>query len=94
MVVLVALLGYAFLTASSIAKFVNVATNLGAILIFGIHGVILWHVGLVLGIANIAGGLLGARLAIRGGSAFVRQIFLVVTAVLILKVGVDTITHW
>lgn len=94
MVVLVALLGFAFLTASTVAKVVNVATNLGAIVIFGLHGVILWHVGLVLGIANIAGGLLGAKLAIRGGSAFVRQIFLVVTAVLILKVGVDTVTHW
>lgn len=94
MVVLVALLGFAFLTASSIAKVVNVATNLGAIVVFGLHGVILWHVGLVLGGANIAGGLLGARMAIRGGSAFVRQIFLVVTAILIIKVGVDTISHW
>lgn len=94
MVVLVAFLGFAFLTASSIAKVVNVATNLGAIVVFGLHGVILWHVGLVLGIANIAGGLLGAKMAIRGGSAFVRQIFLVVTAVLIIKVGVDTISHW
>lgn len=94
MVVLVALLGFAFLTASSVAKVVNVATNLGALVIFGFHGVILWHVGLVLGVANIVGGLLGAKLAIRGGSAFVRQIFLFVTAVLILKVGVDTITHW
>lgn len=94
MVVLVALLGFAFLTASSIAKVVNVATNLGAIVIFGFHGVILWRVGLVLGIANVTGGLLGARLAIRGGSAFVRQIFLVVTAVLILKVGADTFSHW
>ena len=94
MVVLVALLGFAFLTASSVAKVVNVATNFGAIVIFGLHGVILWHVGLVLGLANVVGGLLGARLAIRGGSAFVRKIFLVVTAVLILKVGVDTITHW
>lgn len=94
MVVLVALLGFAFLTASSIAKVVNVATNLGAILVFGFHGVILWQIGLVLGVANVAGGLLGARMAIRGGSAFVRQIFLVVTAVLILKVGIDTITHW
>ena len=94
MVILVAVLGFAFLTASSVAKIVNVATNLGALVIFGVHGVILWHVGLVLGIANIAGGLLGARLAIRGGSAFVRQIFLLVTAVLILKVGVDTFTHW
>ncbi len=94
MVVLVALLGFAFLTASSVAKVVNVATNFGALVIFGFHGVILWHVGLVLGIANVIGGLLGAKLAIRGGSAFVRQIFLVVTAVLILKVGVDTFNHW
>ena len=94
MVVLVAFLGFAFLTASSVAKVVNVATNLGAIVIFGLHGVILWHVGLVLGIANIAGGLMGARLAIRGGSSFVRQIFLAVTAILIFKVGFDTISHW
>lgn len=94
MVVLVALLGFAFLTASSVAKVVNVATNFGALVVFGFHGVILWHVGLVLGIANVVGGLLGAKLAIRGGSAFVRQIFLVVTAALILKVGVDTINHW
>lgn len=94
MVVLVALLGFAFLTAASVAKVVNVATNLGALVIFGVHGVILWHIGLVLGAANIAGGLLGARLAIRGGSVFVRKIFLVVTAVLILKVGIDTFTHW
>ena len=94
MLVLVALLGFAFLTASSVAKIVNVATNFGALVIFGFHGVILWRVGLTLGVANIAGGLLGAKLAIRGGSAFVRQIFLLVTAVLILKVGVDTVSHW
>ena len=94
MVVLVALLGFAFLTASSMAKVVNVATNLGALVIFGIHGVILWKVGLALGLANIAGGILGARMAIRGGSALVRKFFLVVTVILIFKVGIDTITHW
>ncbi len=94
MVVLVVALGFAFLTASSMAKVVNVATNVGAIVIFGIHGVILWKVGLALGLANIAGGILGARMAIRGGSALVRKFFLIVTLLLIVKVGVDTITHW
>lgn len=94
MVVLVVLLGFAFLTASSIAKFVNVSTNVGALMVFGFNGVILWKVGLVLGLANILGGMLGAKIAIRGGSAFVRQIFLLITAVLIFKVGVDTFTHW
>lgn len=94
MVVLVALLGFAFLTASSIAKVVNVSTNIGALTVFGFHGVILWKVGLVLGLANIVGGMLGAKIAIRGGSAFVRQVFLVITAILIFKVGIDTLTHW
>lgn len=94
MLVLVVLLGFAFLSASSIAKVVNVATNGAAIIVFGIHGVILWRVGLILGIANITGGLLGARMAIRGGSSFVRKVFLLVTALLIFKVGVDTLTHW
>jgi uncharacterized membrane protein YfcA len=56
--------------------------------------VILWKVGLALGLANIAGGILGARMAIRGGSALVRKFFLVVTVILIFKVGIDTITHW
>lgn len=90
MLILVASLGYAFISASAIAKVVNVATNLGAILVFGIHGAILWKVGLLLGVANISGAIFGARLAIKGGSALVRKVFLFVTMALIIKVGVDT----
>ena len=42
MLILVASLGYAFITASAIAKVVNVATNVGAIMVFGINGAVLW----------------------------------------------------
>lgn len=94
MLVLVALLGFAFLTASSIAKVVNVSTNLGAIVVFGLHGVILWRLGLVLALANVTGGMLGAHVAIRGGSALVRRVFLLVTVMLIVKVGIDTFSRW
>ena len=90
MVVLVASLGYAFITASAIAKVVNVSTNLGAILIFGIHGAVLWQIGLALGVANVTGAVIGSRLAIRGGSTLVRKVFLIVTVSLIIKVGIDT----
>ena len=90
MLVLVASLGYAFITASAIAKVVNVSTNLGAILIFGFHGAIIWQIGLALGVANVSGAILGARLAIRGGSVLVRKTFLIVTVALIIKVGIDT----
>jgi uncharacterized membrane protein YfcA len=87
---LVAVLGFAFLSASAIAKVVNVATNLGAIIIFGLNGEIIWKIGLTLAIANIAGGLIGARIALRGGSNLVRKVFMGVTLALIVKVAIDT----
>ena len=66
------------------------ATNAGAILVFGFNGEIIWKVGLTLAIANVAGGLIGARIAIRGGSTLVRKVFMGITAALILKVAFDT----
>jgi len=90
MLILVASLGYAFITASAIAKVVNVATNIGAIMVFGINGAVLWQIGIILGIANITGAVIGARLAIKGGSTLVRKVFLLVTVALIVKVGIAT----
>ena len=88
---LVAILGFAFLSASAIAKVVNVATNLGAIIIFGANGEIIWKIGLTLAIANVAGGLIGAHLALKGGSHLVRKVFMGVTFALIIKVALDTL---
>jgi len=90
MLILVASLGYAFITASAIAKVVNVATNVGAILVFGINGAVIWQIGIIMGVANISGAVLGARLAIKGGSTLVRKVFLIVTVALIVKVGIAT----
>ena len=90
MLILVASLGYAFITASAIAKVVNVATNVGAIMVFGVNGAVLWQIGIILGIANISGAIIGARLAIKGGSTLVRKVFLLVTVALIVKVGIAT----
>ena len=90
MLILVASLGYAFITASAIAKVVNVATNVGAIMVFGVNGAVLWQIGIILGVANISGAVIGARLAIKGGSTLVRKVFLLVTVALIVKVGIAT----
>ena len=89
---LVAILGFAFLSASAIAKVVNVATNLGAIIIFGANGEIIWKIGLTLAFANVAGALIGAHLTLKGGSSLVRKVFMGVTLALIIKVAIDTIS--
>jgi len=90
MLVLVAVLGYAFLEATVTTKIVNLSTNIGALLVFGVSGKILWTLGLCMAIGNIAGGLLGARLAIRGGSGLIRKVFLVATSLLIIRLAADT----
>lgn len=91
---LVAMLGYDFLQASAKAKIVNLATNLGAIAFFLPSGHILVGLGLILGLSNMVGGYLGARMAVRQGAGFIRIVFLAVVSVLIIKLGWDLFTEW
>lgn len=91
-IALVALLGYGFLQASVHAKLANLTTNIGALLVFGLQGEVWWTLGALMAIANVLGGFLGARLALRLGSSFVRLVFLVVTGALAIRLAVDTVT--
>ncbi len=90
-IVLVAVLGYSFLAASATARIVNAATNLGALIVFVPAGAPMWRLGLGMAACNVAGGWLGAHAAMRGGSRFVRRVFLVVVAALILRLGYDVL---
>ena len=86
---MVTFLGYNFLAASAKAKIVNMATNLGALAFFLPNGALLWGIGLILGLANMVGGYVGARMAVKQGSKFIRVVFLVVVGALICKLGYD-----
>lgn len=88
-IALVGLLGYDFLRASAKAKIVNFATNLGALLFFIPLGAVLWPLGLAMGAANVLGSFAGSKMALARGARFVRVIFLVVVAVLIVKLAAD-----
>ena len=83
------MLGYGFLEASALAKITNLATNAGALLVFVPRGAPLWHLGLLMATANVAGGYLGARTAASRGSGFVRAVFLCVVAVLVVRLTWD-----
>jgi uncharacterized membrane protein YfcA len=87
MIALVAIMGFAFVGASAIAKVVNATTNLASIIVVGFRLGIMWKLGLVLAVANLAGGYLGSHMAIRKGSSFIRIFYLIVTGILILRLG-------
>lgn len=82
--------GFDFLRASATSKVVNFSTNLAAVLYFGLRGNVMFLVGLPMGLCNILGALLGARLAILRGSGFIRSLFLLVIFAIIAKFGYDT----
>jgi len=82
-------LGYDFLHASASAKLLNTATNLAALALFASKGFVWWPVALGMAVTNVAGSLLGTRLALKHGAGFVRTVFIVVVGALILKTGYD-----
>ena len=86
--------GFDFLSASAAAKVVNVACNLSALIWFGYSGHILWQLGLMMAVCQVLGSLVGTKLAIKHGSAFVRKLFLVVVSLLIIKTGYDALVKW
>lgn len=88
---LAALTRLPFLQATATTKIVNLATNLGALLFFAPQGLVEWRIGLAIGLANMAGGYLGARTAVRLGSRFVRGVLIVVVSALILKLGLQVV---
>lgn len=86
---LVGAAGLSFLHASATAKVVNTATNLAALLLFAAGGHVMWALGLSMALCNLLGSQIGARLALRHGSAWVRKVFLVVVGVLIARLAYE-----
>jgi uncharacterized membrane protein YfcA len=84
---LVGLLGYSFLEASAKARLANWATNLAALVVFVPQGAVLWKVGIVMGLANLFGGYVGARTAVRRGSRFVRIFFMLVVGAFVVTLS-------
>ncbi len=90
-ILLVAVIGYGFLQATVLTKLANLTTNVAAIVVLGLTGHVLWGIGATMAVANLTGGAIGARMAIRHGNGFVRKVFLVTVTGLALKLAWDTV---
>jgi uncharacterized membrane protein YfcA len=91
---LVRFFGFDFLHASAGAKLINVATNLAALSYFLPNGNILPLIAVMMAVANVTGSIFGTRLALKHGSQFVRQLFLIVVSLLIIKFAWDTFRYF
>ncbi|MFD3697589.1 sulfite exporter TauE/SafE family protein [Streptomyces sp. NPDC058646] len=86
---LTALLHLDLVTASATAKIVNVCTNAGALAVFAYQGTVLWQPAALMAAFNLAGAMMGARMALKKGSGFVRGVLLTVVGALVVKLGFE-----
>jgi len=75
--------------ATADAKVVNFASNLASVTSFAIAGTVAWEVAIPMACGQLLGGVVGARLAIRGGAKLIRIMVLVVSGALVTKLVVD-----
>ncbi len=87
--VFISLLGSDFLHASANAKFVNLATNLAAIIYFSTTGHIVFAIAIPMAVCNLLGSFTGTRLALLKGNRFIRVFFLSVVFATILRFAYD-----
>ena len=89
----ISFLGFDFLQANAHAKVVNLATNLGSIVLFIIKGSIMWSIAIPMALCNAVGGIVGSKMAIQKGNQFIRTVFLMVIIATLCRLGYDVFFH-
>jgi uncharacterized membrane protein YfcA len=80
-----------FLHASASAKFVNIATNIAALMFFVPTGKVLYTIAIPMAIFNMLGAYTGTWVAMKRGTPFIRGLFLFLLVILIFKLAYDMV---
>jgi uncharacterized protein len=85
MIGFVMLAGHGVLKATTHTKLLNFASNIGGLLAFAITGAPWWIIGIAMGLAQVGGAMLGARLAMRIGARLIKPLLVVISTLLALR---------
>lgn len=89
MVGFVTLLGFGLVRATAHTKLLNMASNLGSLVLFAVSGMVVWPVGLVMGAAALTGAQLGSRVALKGGARIIRPLLILVCCATAIRLLLD-----
>lgn len=81
----VTLFGLGMIRAAGNTKFLNLASNLGALALFIPSGDVVWPVALVMAVGQVAGGYIGAMTGIRFGARLIRPMVIAISIILALR---------
>ena len=67
-------------------QYINFSSNFAAFIIFAIQGYVIWLLGLIMAVAQIAGAYTGSRFAIKNGEKVVRPVLVIVSLLLSARI--------
>jgi uncharacterized protein len=85
MLALVALFGLGIVEATGRTKLLNFTSNISALIMFALGGKIIWVIGLTMGVAQLIGAQIGARLAIANGAKIIRPLLVVMCIAMAIR---------
>ncbi len=86
---LVALFGMGLVSATAHTKLLNLSSNIAAVIVLIVGGKVLWVLGLLMAVSSIAGGQVGAHLAMRVGGKAIRPLLVTMSLLLTVKLLSD-----
>ena len=89
----VLLLGFNLTKATAHTKLMNFTSNAASLVVFLCGGKALLPAGLVMGVGQLLGAVLGARIVIARGARFIRPIFVVVVIAISLRLLLTSVRH-
>lgn len=75
----VALRGQNLIKSTSIAKFLNLASNFASLVVFIFSGDVVWLIGGIMIIGQIIGGYLGSLAIVNGGTKFIKPLIIIMS---------------
>ena len=78
--------GINIMRATAVTKLLNFASNFAAFLIFAFQGYVIWLLGLIMAVAQIAGAYTGSKFAIKNGEKVVRPVLVIVSLLLSARI--------
>jgi uncharacterized membrane protein YfcA len=94
MLAFVMLLGYGVVRATAHTKLLNLASNLGSLLLYSATGAVVWPLGLIMAGASLIGAQIGSRLAMRFGVRIIRPLLVAVSGLMALRLLLDPANPW
>ncbi|MBB4954654.1 putative membrane protein YfcA [Agrobacterium vitis] len=89
MLAFVSLAGFGLLKATAHTKLLNFGSNIGAFTVFLFSGVVLWKVGLIMGVGQFLGAQTGSKLAMKSGAKIIKPLLIITCVGLAGKLLMD-----